>query len=65
MSKIFEILKSETMSAKGIALVPQDGVDNTVNSIKILNDMGLKAFAIVDLDFAFRGAIKNGLIEIE
>lgn len=25
--------------------------------------MGLKAFAITDLDFVFRGAVKNGLIE--
>lgn len=65
MPKIFEIVKSKTMSAKGIALVPQDGVDNTINSIKILNDMGLKASAIADLDFAFRGAVKNGLIEAD
>ena len=63
LPKIFEKLRESTLAACGIALVPQAGVDNTTKSLKILCELGLEAFALADLDFVFRGAITNGIIE--
>jgi putative ATP-dependent endonuclease of the OLD family len=60
---IFEGMKNCTIASKAIALVPQNGVDNTTKSLKILSDLGLKSCALSDLDFAFRGAIQNGFID--
>jgi predicted ATP-dependent endonuclease of OLD family len=60
--RLYEKINSVSLQSKGIALVPQDGVDNTVKSLKILNNLGLKAYALADMDFVFRGAIKNNLL---
>jgi len=60
---IYENITSRTIPSDSIALVPQDGVDNTLKSINILKSLGLIPMALTDLDFAFRGAISNGLIQ--
>lgn len=60
--RLYEKINSVSLQSKGIALVPQDGVDNTVKSLRILNNLGLKAYALADMDFVFRGAIKNNLL---
>lgn len=65
LPRLFEKINNASLQSKGIALVPQEGVDSTVKSIRILNNLGLKAYALVDMDFAFRGAIKNNLLQAD
>lgn len=57
-----EIMKYSLGSAK-IALVEQSGSGNTRKSMKILDAMGLQNKAIVDLDYVFKTAMTNGMIE--
>lgn len=63
LPKIFEVISGETLGMSKCALVRQGGVDNTYKSMNVLSAMDIPTKAIVDLDFAFRGAISNGLIE--
>ncbi len=60
-----ELVRIETSKTLGLhkcALMSQGGVDNTKKSMDILCVMDLPVKAIVDLDYAFRGAIKDGFI---
>ncbi|HID8483810.1 TPA: ATP-dependent nuclease [Serratia marcescens] len=59
---LFEEINNRTLSSQNKALISTDSVDNIANTMKILNAMALPSKAIVDLDFAFRGAILNGYI---
>ncbi|MEX9822908.1 ATP-dependent nuclease [Raoultella planticola] len=59
---LYEEINGFTLSSKNKALISTNSVDNISNTMKILNAMALPAKAIVDLDFAFRGAIINGYI---
>lgn len=59
---IFEIVSSKTLGQKRIALIAQSGVNDTKKSMAILEHMDLPCKAIVDIDYAFRGAIKNGFL---
>lgn len=63
LPKIFEKKFGYTLGQKKLALVEQGGVQNTVKAQKVLNVMNIPCKAIVDLDFAFQGAIKQGLID--
>lgn len=60
---IFERIRGVTMGQAKLALISQNGVSNTRKTLSVLNAMDLPAKAIVDLDYAFRGAQKDGLIE--
>lgn len=62
---IYEAHTKQTFGQSKIALVAQGSVDNTINAMNVLTTMGIPCKAIVDLDFAFRGTIKGGLIEKE
>lgn len=59
---LFEKINGKTLGIVKYALVPQGGVTNTKKSMEILKVMGLPSKAIVDLDYAFRNAIKDGFI---
>ncbi|MGQ0330704.1 ATP-dependent nuclease [Citrobacter portucalensis] len=59
---LYEEINGFTLSSKNKALISTNSVDNISNTMRILNAMALPAKAIVDLDFAFRGAIINGYI---
>lgn len=61
--EIFEIITKETLGYNRIAFVKQDGVDNTGKTMKILKTMGLPVKAIVDLDYAFKSAITDGILQ--
>jgi putative ATP-dependent endonuclease of the OLD family len=59
---LFEIARGRTLGLARIALISQGGVYNTPKSMQILRAMDLPCKAIVDLDFAFRGARTEGLL---
>ncbi|MBE0470190.1 MAG: AAA family ATPase [Methyloprofundus sp.] len=63
LPKIFEKKYGYTLGQKQLALVDQGGVQNTVKAQKVLDVMNIPCKAIVDLDFAFQGAISQGLID--
>jgi len=62
LPSIIESIANETIVSMNFALIKQGGVDNTSKCIQIIESIGLKPYAIVDLDYAFRGAIINNLI---
>lgn len=62
LPRIFERLANTTLAERKIALIEQQGVDNTSKSMSVLNVLGIPSKALVDLDFAFRGAITTGLL---
>lgn len=59
--KIFEAISGDTLGIHKCALIRQGGVGNTCKSMAVLNAMDIPTKAIVDLDFAFIGAIQNEL----
>jgi len=62
---IFEKYFGETLGQRKIAFVEQGGVNNTAKAMQVLEKMEIPCKAIVDLDFAFQGAVKQGLIDPE
>jgi len=60
---LFEKHLKKTLGLARIALISQGGVDNTGKSLRILAALDLPCKAVVDLDYAFRGAIQDGFIE--
>jgi len=51
-----------TLDENKIGLVALGGVENVPNAMKVLRAMGIPTKAVVDLDFAFRAAIKQNMI---
>lgn len=62
---IFEEMTNKSLSLLQHALIRQGGVGNTSKSMMVLQAMDLPTKAIVDLDFAFVNAIKDGLLEAD
>ncbi|SOB95254.1 ATP-dependent nuclease [Thalassospira xiamenensis] len=62
LPEIFHYEIGQTLEETRTSLVVVDSVDSVVKTRKILLEMGIPVLAIVDLDFAFRGAVSNGLI---
>lgn len=62
LPRIFQLETSRTLAQCKLALISQDGVNNTKKSRDILHTMDIPSKAIVDLDYAFRGAISHGYI---
>ncbi len=62
LPSLFEKASGRTLGLAKIALIEQGGADNTPKSMKILKAIDLPCKAVVDLDYAFRGAPKEGLI---
>lgn len=63
LPKLFEKVNGKSMASYDIALVPQDGVGNTAKCMKIISHLGLTPYAVTDLDYAFRNARNDSLIE--
>jgi len=59
---LFEKRKKRTLSTSHIALIEQNSSSSTQKMIKVLKSMDLPTKVIVDLDFAFRGAVKNNYL---
>ncbi|MGB7479149.1 MAG: ATP-binding protein [Burkholderiaceae bacterium] len=62
---IYHAVRGATLGQERTALVAQGGVNNTTKSMAILTAMDLPCKAVVDLDYAFNGAVANGLIHAE
>lgn len=60
---IFENASGKTLGQDKFALVAQSGVSDTRKSLDILDEMDLPAKAIVDLDYAFTRAIRDGFLQ--
>lgn len=60
---LFEKHHGITLGLAKIALINQGGVDNTGKSMTVLAALDVPCKAVTDLDYAFRGAIRDGSIE--
>lgn len=60
---IFSKKFGKTLGQHQIAMIETGSVENIPKTLRVLYELDLPAVAIVDLDFAFRGAIKNGFIK--
>ncbi|PKR58332.1 ATP-dependent nuclease [Thalassospira lohafexi] len=65
LPELFKKLTGHSFDERRMALVEVDSVDSVVKTRQILLKMGIPVFAVVDLDFACRGAIKNDLIDAD
>ncbi len=63
MSYLYEGLLGRTMAFDRIGLVKLSGSGDMVKSLKILQNMGLEACGLVDLDYAYRTAVRASLID--
>lgn len=63
LPKIFEKVTGQSLGIYKYALVRQGGVASTRKSMLVLNAMDLPTKAIVDLDYAFRNAVKDGFLQ--
>ena len=59
---LYHIVTGRKMDADKIALISVGGVGSIKKSLEILTAMGIKARAIVDLDFLFRQALRANLV---
>lgn len=63
LPSIFQVVSGKTMGQSSLAIVAMSGVSDTRKSMEVLAALGLPSCAIVDLDFAFRQAVKHGFLE--
>ena len=62
LPEIYHLIHDTTLSADKTALVSPGGTGNTFKCLNILAAMEIPAKAIVDLDYAFRGAVSSNLL---
>jgi hypothetical protein len=60
---LFERITGQSFALIKCALVRQGGVSNTRKSMQVLNAMDMPVRAIVDLDYAFTTATRDGFLE--
>lgn len=60
---LHEIVQGTTLGHQKCALVTQSGVNDTKKSMEILAAMDIPCKAIVDLDYAFSGAVRDGFLQ--
>lgn len=60
---LFAKSQGKTLALARVALISQGGVDNTGKSMAILSALDLPCKAVVDLDYAFRGAIRDDFLD--
>ncbi len=63
LPQIYHLIHNTTLSADKTALVCPGGTGNTSKCLNILGVMEIPAKAVVDLDYAFRGAVSSNLLE--
>lgn len=57
---LFETVAKLSLASARIGLVSLNGVENLPKCMKIVSAMGIRVAGVVDLDFAFRGAVTEG-----
>jgi len=63
LPEIYHLIHNTTLSADKTALVSPGGAGNTSKCLNILAAMEIPAKAVVDLDYAFRGAVSSNLLQ--
>ena len=63
LPEIYHLIYNTTLSADRIALVSPGGTGNTAKCLNILDVMEIPAKAVVDLDYAFRGAVRSKILQ--
>lgn len=56
---VYDVLPAD----RRIGFVAMDGSGNTAKCLKVLSHMGIPARAVVDLDYAFRGAVSSKVLQ--
>ncbi len=62
LPSIFQSLRSRSLGQERCALVAQSGVNDTKKSVEILAAMDIPCKAVVDLDYAFNNAVRDGYL---
>ncbi|MFP3515748.1 AAA family ATPase [Pseudomonas sp. SIMBA_077] len=62
---IYKALSGYTLGQHQLAMIETGSVDSISKTLNVLSEMDIPALAIVDLDYAFRGAIRNGFISLQ
>lgn len=62
LPSIYSSITGSTLGQHQTALVEAGSVDSISKTLKILAEMDIPTRAIVDLDYAFRGAVRAGMI---
>ena len=65
LPEIYHLMHNTTLSADKTALVSPGGAGNTSKCLNILAAMEIPAKAIVDLDYAFKGAVSSNLLQVD
>ncbi len=60
---IYQEVKGHSLGSANIALIEQNGSGDTKKSMEILTVMGMNNKSIVDLDYAFKTAVSNEILE--
>lgn len=60
---IYKKLSGYTLGQHQLAMIETGSVDSIPKTLDVLHEMDIPALAIVDLDYAFRGAVRNGFIQ--
>ncbi|MBX3323250.1 MAG: AAA family ATPase [Phycisphaeraceae bacterium] len=61
---LFEALYGAPPADHRIGFVALDGSGNTAKCLKVLGQMGIPTRAVVDLDYAFRGAVSSKVLDV-
>lgn len=60
---LYSNVSGRTLGQDQIAMIETGSVDSIAKSLQVLKAMDLPALAIVDLDYAFRGAVSNNFVD--
>jgi hypothetical protein len=60
---LFRSISGKTLGQASLALIAQSGKNDTRKSMQILDAMGIPSCAIVDLDYAFTSAVRDGTLQ--
>ncbi|MGN2389587.1 ATP-dependent nuclease [Pseudomonas syringae] len=61
---IYKLVSGYTLGQHQLAMVETGSVDSISKTLSVLHEMDIPALAIVDLDYAFRGGIRNGFVTL-
>lgn len=62
LPSLYFSITGRTLGQHQTALIEAGSVDSIAKTLRILAEMDLPARAVVDLDYAFRGAVREGMI---
>lgn len=60
---LYKNLFGKTLGQDQLAMIETGSVDSIAKTLRVLIEMDMPAVAVVDLDYAFRGAVANGFVQ--